>query len=211
MDLPVPPPDLQLPPELLEAVIAAYARPARAYHHIGHVAGVLGHWQAVAEGPGWVQPRETWLALLYHDAVYEAGRSDNEARSAQLAREHIERWLRGQGVDAERVAALIELTARHGALSATDFEGDPLVRDTCNLLDCDMAILGADRARFDAYDAAIAAEYRAVVPGWLYRIKRRAFLKTLLKRERIYLGEFFHARLEAAARANLRRAVTGKR
>lgn len=211
MDLPSPPVGLELPPALLDAVTAAYARPVRAYHGIGHVAEVLAHWRTVADGPGWAQPRETWLALLYHDAVYEAGRSDNEARSARLAREHVGRWLQGQGIDAGRVAVLIELTARHGNLQSADLDADPHPDDARNFLDCDMAILGAEPARFDAYDAAIAAEYRAVVPGWLYRIKRRAFLKALLKRERLYLGDFFHQRLDAAARANLRRAVIGKR
>jgi predicted metal-dependent HD superfamily phosphohydrolase len=46
-----------------------------------------------------------------------------------------------------------------------------------------------------------------VVPGFIFRRKRRQFLKDLLQRERIYLSEFFHARLDAAARANLRRAT----
>ncbi|MDO5505723.1 MAG: hypothetical protein Q4F49_05450 [Pseudoxanthomonas suwonensis] len=195
----------------MEAVKRAHATPARAYHGLDHVAEVLGHWQSVADGPGWAQPRETWLALLFHDAIHEPGRSDNEARSAQFARDCIGRWLGDRGLDAIRVAALIELTARHGQLVPADFDDDPHPEDARNLLDCDMAILGADARRFDAYDAAIAAEYRPVVPGWLFRIKRRAFLKGLLARERIYLGDFFHARLDAAARANLRRAVTGKR
>ena len=211
MELPAPPPGLTLPEELLQAVAQAHAQPPRAYHHLGHVAEVLGNWQAVADGPGWAQPRETWLALLFHDAVYQPGHADNEARSALFARTQIERWLGGQGLDAARVALLIELTARHGQLGAADLADDPHPQDACNVLDCDMAILGAAPARFDAYDAGIAAEYRPVVPGWLYRIKRRAFLKGLLGRERIYLGDFFHARLDAAARANLRRAITGKR
>jgi predicted metal-dependent HD superfamily phosphohydrolase len=35
--------------------------------------------------------------------------------------------------------------------------------------------------------------------------------KALLARERIFLSDFFHARLDAQARANLRRAVNEKR
>ena len=74
-----------------------------------------------------------------------------------------------------------------------------------------MAILGAEATVFDAYDRGIAAEYRAVVPGWLFRINRKRFLKSLLGREWIYLTPFFHQRLDALARNNLRRAVTSKR
>jgi predicted metal-dependent HD superfamily phosphohydrolase len=105
------------------------------------------------------------------------------------------------------VAALIELTAKHGTLSRADVPDE----ETRLFLDCDMAILGAETAAFDAYDRGIAAEYRGVVPGWLFAINRKRFLKGLLGRERIYLSDFFHARLDARARNNLRRAITTKR
>ena len=194
-----------LPIGLLAAAEAAYAFPARAYHHFGHVRDVLARADEVAAGPGWRQPDEVRLAILYHDAVYEAGRRDNEARSALLAREHLARW--PTGVDAERVAALVELTARHGRLGPDDLAGDA---DAANFLDCDMAILGAPPPEFDAYDRGIAAEYRGHIPGWLFAMQRRRFLKGLLASPRIFLGDFFHGRLDAAARRNLRRAVTRK-
>jgi predicted metal-dependent HD superfamily phosphohydrolase len=197
---------LQLPPEQRAALEAAYATPARAYHNIGHVAEVLRHYLDVAAGPGWRQPREIALAVLYHDAIYEAGRRDNEARSAVLAREHIARWWPDAGLDAERVAELIELTARHGAIAA-----DQVDEETRLFLDGDMAILGAEPAVFDAYDRGIASEYRGHVPGPLFRLNRRRFLKALLKRERIFLSDYYHARYDAAARNNLRRAITTKR
>lgn len=202
---------LPLPAEQQSALEAAYASPPRAYHHYGHVQEVLGHYRAVSDSTGWSQPREVQLAVLYHDAVYEPGRSDNETRSAQLARKHIARWLAAAGVDAERVAELIELTARHGQFAPDDFPRDPQGDDTRRFLDCDMAILGAAPEAFDAYDRGIAAEYRGVVPSWLFKHKRRAFLKSLLARERIFLSEEFHARYDVQARNNLRRAITTKR
>ncbi|TYT27444.1 hypothetical protein FZO89_02340 [Luteimonas viscosa] len=200
-----------LPPGQLEALEAAYADPPRAYHDFGHVREVLRHYDAVATGPGWVQPDEVRLAVLYHDAVYEAGRRDNEARSARFAVDEIARWLPDAGIESGRVAELIELTARHGQFGPHDFGKTAVAADTCHFLDCDMAILGAGPDVFDAYDRAIAAEYRGHVPDWLFRINRRRFLKSLLARPRIYLSEFFHERLDAPARANLRRAITSKR
>lgn len=202
---------LGLPADQLVAIEAAYGQPPRAYHHFGHVQEVLRHYDAVAAGPGWAQPREVRLAVLYHDAIYEPGRRDNEARSADLAIEHIARWLPGRGVDARRVAELIQLTARHGAFAPEDFGDDPPSRDARHFLDCDMAILGADPAAFDAYDRGIAAEYRGHVPGWLFKLNRRRFLKGLLAKERIFLSELFHDRYDAQARINLRRAITEKR
>src|SRR5262245_11174745 len=106
MIVPVKPAPVTVGAEQQAAIEAAYATPARAYHHYGHVQDVLRHYEEVAAGPGWAQPAEVYLAVLYHDAIYEAGRSDNEARSADLAREHITRWLGDAGIDASRVATL---------------------------------------------------------------------------------------------------------
>lgn len=202
--------DLSLPDAMIDALRSAYATPPRAYHHFGHVEAVLVRYHEVASGPGWAQPREPGLAVLYHDAVYVAGARDNEARSAVLARQHIAHWLPHDGADAGRVAELIELTARHGQFAPGDFGAGGIADDTRHFLDCDMAILGAPSEVFDRYDRAIAEEYRGVVPAWLYRRKRRAFLRSLLERERIFLSDFFHARLDGAARANLTRAIARK-
>ncbi|MFC5568786.1 hypothetical protein ACFPN1_01740 [Lysobacter yangpyeongensis] len=197
---------LPLPSAQLDALKAAYATPPRAYHNFAHVEEVLRHYDEVTAGPGWTQPEEVRLAVLYHDAIYEAGRKDNEARSAELAVAHIDQWLADSGIDAARVADLINLTARHGTLAPQDVD-----RDAALFLDCDMAILAAEPAVFAAYDRGITAEYRGHVPAWLFKLNRRRFLKALLAKERIFLSDWFHQRLDAQARINLRRAVTEKR
>ena len=186
----------------------AYATPPRAYHNYGHVQEVLRYYADVAAGPGWVQPAETYLAVLYHDAIYEAGHKDNEARSAELAMTQAAQWMPEAGIDTLRVAELINLTARHGQFSPSDFGNDGFSMDTRHFLDCDMAILGAEAEQFDAYDRGIAEEYRGHVPGFLFRINRKRFLKGLLARERIFLSDWFHQRYDAAARDNVRRAVS---
>lgn len=202
---------IALPEEQWTAIESAYAAPPRAYHDFGHVRSVLRHYDEVATGPGWVQPVEVYLAVLYHDAIYEAGRQDNEARSAELAVAELARWMPGARVDAARIADLIRLTARHGRLVPDDLGDGTTAADARHFLDCDMAILGAEPAVFDAYDRGIAAEYRGHVPGWLFRLNRRRFLTSLLAKKRIYFSDFFHDRLDARARGNLRRAVNGKR
>ena len=125
---------IPLPAGMFDALRAAYATPPRAYHHFGHVEALLGHFDEVATGPGWAHPREVWLAMLYHDAVYQPGRRDNEARSAQLAAEGIARWLPDAGLDAAQVVDLIELTARHGRASGASAR--PRRRERRNSLDC---------------------------------------------------------------------------
>jgi predicted metal-dependent HD superfamily phosphohydrolase len=190
---------VRLPPELAAALAARYGEPHRAYHNAAHVAELLGWFDRVADDVGWHQPAEVYLAIVFHDAIYEPGAKDNEARSAAWAETADFGDGAGVAVDRERVAALIELTARHGAIDAAD-------HDAALLLDSDMAILGAPPAAFAAYDAAIAREYSHVPPD-AYRAGRRAFLAGLAAKPRIFLSDYFHARLEAQARANLARAL----
>ena len=70
---------LILPTTMLSALEAAYVTPPRAYHDFRHVQEVLRHFAEVSAGPGWAQPAEVYLAALYHDAIYEAGRKVSAA------------------------------------------------------------------------------------------------------------------------------------
>jgi predicted metal-dependent HD superfamily phosphohydrolase len=183
-------------PKGLEAELrAAYASPPRAYHSFEHVLEVLGHFLRV---PTWSDRDAVALAILFHDAVYVAGRADNEDESAKLA----VRLLEGTAFEAcsTRVAQLVRLTARHGSIARDDVD-----QDTALFLDCDMAILGAAPEAFDRYERAIGQEY-AAVPREAYRAGRARFLDKLLASPRIYLSSFFYKEREAQARANLERA-----
>jgi len=173
-----------------------YGEPHRAYHNARHIDDVLRWYDWVAERAGWDAPADVYYAVVFHDAIYDPLAKDNEARSAELAGRH--------GASA-RTQELILLTARHGRLGPEDVD-----RDAAHFLDCDTAILGAPPATFDAYEAAIAAEY-ARVPADAYRAGRRQFLAGMLARPRIFLSELFHAELDAPARRNLARALAALR
>lgn len=173
-----------------------YAEPQRRYHTMQHLGECLAWFErekALAERPG-----EVALALWFHDAIYDVHAHDNEARSADWAREA----LIEAGVDAaaaERVHALVMAT-RHDAV--------PEGRHAELLIDIDLSILGADRARFDEYERQVQAEY-AFVPDEVRLPRRRAILQRFLDREAIYATPRMHAQLEARARANLRRSISG--
>jgi predicted metal-dependent HD superfamily phosphohydrolase len=187
----------EVPEGLMRAVVSAYATPPRAYHSFAHVQEVLRHLATVSS---WTQPNEVYLAALFHDAIYVAGRRDNEKKSAELARVAIETFLPNARIDLDHVVALIELTAQHGSAI-------PPNPDAAHFLDADVAILGSDPSTFDAYDDAIAQEYRLVTNAFLYRVGRRRVLARFLDAPRIFHSEHFHSRFDAAARANLRRAL----
>jgi predicted metal-dependent HD superfamily phosphohydrolase len=184
---------LVLATDTVAELVTRYGEPHRAYHHAGHIAEVLRWFDWVADEVGWDHPADVYQAIVFHDAIYDPLAKDNEARSAELARRH--------GAS-ERAAALILLTARHGSLASADVD-----REAAHFLDCDTAILGAPAAEFDAYDAAIGREY-AAIPAEAFRAGRRQFLATMLARPRIFLSDLFHARLDAAARANLARVLS---
>lgn len=189
-----------LPSTIATKLIASYAEGTRAYHDLSHVVELFGHFGACET---WHEPAPVALAILLHDAVYDARATDNEEKSAQL----LEAMVRDTELapDAARAAALVRLTATHGAALPGALDDD-----AARFLDCDLAILGADAARYEAYEAAIAVEY-AHLPRPVYRFGRARFLGKLLERERIFLTEPFHRRYDAPARANLERAVDSLR
>jgi predicted metal-dependent HD superfamily phosphohydrolase len=187
----------ELPPALAAELTAAYAEPQRAYHDASHIAEVLGWFDRVADDIGWLDPATIYAAIVFHDAIYVPGAADNEARSAA--------WLRASALpcDLARGAELVELTKRHGSRIDAD-------RDAALFLDSDMAILGAEPAAFDRYNAAIAREYSAI-PADAFRAGRATFLASVLALPRIFISDYFHDRLDARARANLTRAIAESR
>lgn len=185
----------QPPAGVFAALLARLAEPRRAYHDLRHVKECLEHLDSARHCCE--RPAEVALALWFHDAVYDPQRQDNEALSAEWAAQK----LRQAGISAEtagRVHGLV-LATRHGPL--------PETADARVVVDIDLAILGAETARFDEYENQIRQEYAWVAEAD-FRHRRAAVLRDFLQRPRIYATDFFHGRLETRARANLARALT---
>lgn len=176
----------------LEALVAAYGEPHRAYHDLAHVAHVL----AELDGVPLRDPAVEWAAW-YHDAVYRPGRRDNETRSAAMAR----RALAALGLPGleQRVAQLVEATRLHQAAA-----GDAAA---LLFLDADLAILGAEPRAYLRYAEGVRQEHRAI-PDLLYARGRRAFLTGMLGRSSIFATPHFEARYGRQARANLQAELT---
>ena len=67
---------IALPVGLEGSLAAAYREPHRRYHDGNHVAEVLGWYDRVADDVGWRQPVEVYLAIVFHDAIYQPGATD---------------------------------------------------------------------------------------------------------------------------------------
>ena len=94
----------------------------------------------------------------------------------------------------------------HGLIMATCHDALPDTPDAQVLVDIDLAILGADAVRFDAYESEVRAEY-AFVPDFLFRRTRKKILRGFLDRPTIYSTRYFQEKLEKKARENLARSL----
>lgn len=184
------------PSTLFGELRSAYAEPQRAYHTAEHLVECFEHLDAAlrssAISPSDVAALE--LAIWFHDAVYEPRAQDNEVRSANFARLALAQVA---AVSVERICALILATEHHRAA----LDGDQEL-----LLDVDLAILGADDARFDRYEAQIRKEF-AWAPEEAYRRTRARLLEEFLARPVLFNTEYFRDRFEARARQNLERSI----
>jgi predicted metal-dependent HD superfamily phosphohydrolase len=135
------------------------------------------------------------LAIWFHDAIYSPLRGNNEQASADLAS------LRGLGAGNDFVRCV------HALIMVTTHSGQPSSQDEALMVDIDLAILGSDRATFKVYEFSIRQEYR-LVPGPLYRCKRKAILQSFLDRDAIYNTAPFAQSREEAARSNLMWAIS---
>jgi predicted metal-dependent HD superfamily phosphohydrolase len=179
---------------VLAELLARYAEPHRAYHtahHLEECAVQFEPARGLAVDPGAVQ-----LALWFHDAIYDTGRSDNEDESAAWA----VRVLADAGASVPRQDAVREM------ILATKHDAMPRSSDAALTVDVDLSILAAPTARFDEYEVQIRREY-ASVPEHEFRTARAAILREFLARPRIYATDPFRDRLEAPARANLQRSL----
>lgn len=171
-------------------IMAAYTEGHRHYHNQQHLAECLREWtpaRHLSASPALVE-----LALWFHDAVYDPAASDNEERSADLARD----WCDSAGLSvsvAATVSRLVMATKSHLP------QGDP---DASLVVDVDLSILGRGPKRFAEYEAGIRQEY-GWVPEEVFAVKRAEILQGFLTRDFIYANPWFRQRYESRARANL--------
>jgi predicted metal-dependent HD superfamily phosphohydrolase len=166
-------------------LVTRYGEPHRHYHTLDHIAAVLD----VVVAFGATEPA-LHLAAWYHDAIYDTRATDNEDRSAVLARTA----LAPLGVPSavvQETARLVLLTKSHETAEADAFGKQ--------LLDADLSILASDFVTYDLYAAAIRQEY-AWVPDEDYRRGRRRVLEGFLARPRLF---FFLTKNESVARRNM--------
>jgi predicted metal-dependent HD superfamily phosphohydrolase len=183
---------------VLDELVAAYLEPARQYHTLEHIAQLLRHLEE--HGHGVIDRDAVVLAIIFHDAVYDPRRHDNEQESAALARARLTSLAFANPLIG-KVARHIEATQHAPALVVAD-------PDLALLLDLDLATLAAAPKEYGDYAKAIRREY-AHLPDSIYQHGRRQVLASFLAQARIYRTEALHALWEERARANIMGEIAG--
>lgn len=182
--------DKELATNLWLEIFTKYSEPKRHYHTVAHLEAMVSELKEVRNSiTDW---DTTLLAVFYHDIVYKASSSSNEADSAKLMLEKLTQI----GFPAERAAkcARMILATKQHEQSEDD--------DTNYLIDADLAILGANPEDYLRYSEQIRAEY-AIFPDFMYNVGRRKALQHFLSMENIYKTEHFRAKYGKQAKANI--------
>ena len=182
------------PTGVLDALLARFSEPQRAYHTLTHVGECFDQLDRSSMRP--VHAGEVELALWFHDAIYDSRAMDNEERSAAWAHEA----LATSSVPNESAGRVSEL------ILATKHDADARTGDQALVVDVDLSILGESDGRFDEYERQIRREY-AWVPEAEFRTTRAEILRAFLQRPELYSTPDFKQRLESVARANLARSL----
>jgi predicted metal-dependent HD superfamily phosphohydrolase len=188
----------------LQRLYNAYSEPQRTYHTLQHLEECLQHldnYQLLHPSSNHTNDDDALdyslveIALWYHDAIYQPIAQHNERNSAQWAIDFLSR----SGVSAtvcEQVDGSILATCHQQGHQQNASHNQQL------LVDIDLAILGANRKRFQEYEQQVREEYKEI-PRFIYRKKRRGVLQSFLTLPRIYNTQWFYAHFEQQAQQNL--------
>ena len=183
--------DMHLAAECFGATWKKYTEPGRHYHTFHHIQQLL---RLADEFSGVIQKKAVVdLAIFYHDVVYEAGKNDNEIRSAEIAREALEKL----GVllpIIQDVCDYIIATKDHFTVNTDD-------TDLKYFLDFDLSILSASPEIYKQYAEQIRQEY-ASIPDAFYNAGRITFLNKALQLPELYFTDEFRKN-ESKAKSNL--------
>jgi predicted metal-dependent HD superfamily phosphohydrolase len=179
-----------------EELVKRYSEPHRRYHTLNHLRAMC---RTLSEFEGeFAAPDTVYLAVFFHDAIYDASSTTNEQDSAELATS----FLAANNVTGSVVRAVEQLilaTAAH--LQETTAE------DAEWFLDADLAILAAEPGIYSQYVLAIRQEYSDFSDA-TFRAGRLQFLETILDAAFLYRTDVLRDRFETPARTNLQNELT---
>lgn len=176
--------------ELWTEIEKNYSSKKRHYHTLHHLDNLLTQLTEVKnEIQNW---NSILFTLYYHDIVYNALKSDNEEKSAELAEKRMKQLLVSYDT--------IELCK--GQILATKSHANSTDSDTNYFTDADLSILGQTCESYSQYFKNVRKEY-SIYPDLLYNPGRKKVLNHFLSMDRIFKTDFFYCKFEKVARQNI--------
>lgn len=176
--------------QLWNEVVINYCDAGRYYHNLNHLEAIIGELSDVRDRiPQW----DTALfSVFYHDIVYNALRSDNEAQSADKAQIRLHEM--GFPKD-QTTQCVLQILATKGHEPGNDLT-------TQLFIDADLAILGKAPKKYTEYSENLRKEF-FVYTDSEYKAGRKKVLKYFLAMDRIFKSEHFYNKYERQARINI--------
>jgi len=184
------------------ALLDRYCAQDRLYHGLYHLAAMWTlhvAWRDRLSVASDAADRLTACCIAYHDCIYDARSTSNEAESADV-------WLADSAAcgvaPCDRAWVADSIRASHDHLAPVPAGQDDELRDW--FLGLDLAMLAAPAESFSLADSLVRLEYRHVPePEW--HIRRQASLRRFLEAPLLFRHPEIRALCDAAARDNLRR------
>ncbi|MDD5456639.1 MAG: dephospho-CoA kinase [Candidatus Margulisbacteria bacterium] len=185
----------------LDEIARLHQIPERGYHTIMHVMEMLCWFHQIKDKLE--HPLEVYLAIIFHDIIYDAALKDNEEQSAELAKKLITKHVMNEDINVDLIVRLIQLSAKH----LEDLKD--LTNDEKIFLDMDMGIFAAPKKRLLTCEGGVYKEYGKIYPLEAYIKGRSMFLNSLLLPEKsIFRSELFKEKYEDLAKANIKYLLT---
>lgn len=177
--------------DLKSIIEKCYTEPHRKYHTLEHLDTLYNLFQYYRVLFTDEEYSILCASALFHDAIYNVKRDDNEKQSSRLARS----WIEQNGVSDDirkMVERLINDMYEPGENFLNDF-----------FQDADMAILAAPEQIYAEYAENVKEEYTSQFTDDEYISGRKAFLTHLLCKKKIYRTNIFQSTQEAVAISNI--------
>ncbi|GGD42452.1 hypothetical protein GCM10011514_03050 [Emticicia aquatilis] len=171
-----------------------YTNRKRYYHTLEHLENLF---QMLTPIKTKIKDWDTLLfTLFYHDVIYNATKSDNEEKSAELA------IVRMQTIGIEKS----QIEQCKAQILATKKHLPNANSDTNYFTDADLSVLGQDWETYINYYKNVRKEY-AIYPNIIYNTGRKKVLKHFLAMDSIYKTDYFYQEFEQKAKENLAREL----
>ena len=166
----------------------------RHYHTLQHLENLLSQLTNVK---GEIKNWETILfTLYYHDLIYNATKSDNEEKSAELAEKRMKEISVSSDIIEQCKKQILATKSHHKSIDS----------DTNYFTDADLSILGSGWDTYQLYCKNVRKEY-AIYPAFIYNPGRKKVLNHFLSMDRIFKTDFFYYKFETQAKQNLQREL----